>query len=145
MRSHLVILSLLALHVAACASSQSKTPLTSTSSESTNTSTKELESAHSSPELTPEAIHKIVRSHFGELQSCYESTLANDNSLAGIVELELTIARDGTIKEGRLLKDNLGSAELNLCLVKKMIEWEFPAHASEALTIEFPFAFSPKR
>lgn len=96
-------------------------------------------------ELTEETIGKIVRSHFDELQTCYETTLANDNTLAGIVELELTIARDGSIQEGRLLKDGLGSAELNLCLVKKMVDWTFPPHTDDAITIEFPFSFSPKR
>ncbi len=96
-------------------------------------------------ELTQETIGKIVQSHFGELEACYEASLAGDNSLAGIVELELTIAQDGTIEEGRLLKDGLGSAELNLCLVKKMVEWTFPPHTDEAVTIQFPFAFSPKR
>ncbi len=99
----------------------------------------------SSAELTQETIGKIVKSHFNELEACYEASLAADNSLAGVVELELTIAKDGTIEEGRLLKDGLGSAELNLCLVKKMIEWTFPAHKDEAVTIQFPFAFSPKR
>ena len=96
-------------------------------------------------ELTQETIGTIVRSHFEELQNCYEATLASDNSLAGIVELELTIARDGTIEEGRLIKDGLGSAELNLCLVKKKVDWKFPAHTDESVTIQFPFAFSPKR
>ena len=96
-------------------------------------------------ELTQETIGEIVQSHFGELEACYEASLAADNSLAGIVELELTIAQDGTIEEGRLLKDGLGSAELNLCLVKKMVEWTFPPHTDEAVTIQFPFAFSPKR
>ncbi len=95
--------------------------------------------------LTQETIGKIVQSHFEELQTCYETTLASDNSLAGIVELELTIARDGTIQEGKLLKDGLGSAELNLCLVKKMVDWTFPPHTDEEVTIQFPFAFSPKR
>ena len=96
-------------------------------------------------ELTQETIGAIVRSHFEELQTCYETTLASDNTLPGMGELELTIAKDGTIEEGRLLKDGLGSAELNLCLVKKMVDWKFPAHTDEAVTIQFPFAFSPKR
>ena len=96
-------------------------------------------------ELTPEVIQTVVRSHFEELQTCYESTLASNNELAGIVELELTISRDGSIEKGRLLKDGIGSAELNLCLVKKMVDWKFPAHTDESVTIEFPFAFSPKR
>ena len=48
-------------------------------------------------ELTQETI-EIVKSHFGELEACYEASLAGDNSLAGIVELELTIAQDGIIE-----------------------------------------------
>ena len=95
-------------------------------------------------ELTQQVIGQIVKSHFEELQTCYETTLASDNTLRGIVELELTILQDGSIAEGRLLKDGLGSAELNLCLVKKMVDWKFPAHTDESVTIQFPFAFSPK-
>ena len=111
----------------------------------TQTKTQTVSNEAAPKELTQETIGAIVRSHFEELQTCYETTLASDNTLAGIVELELTIAQDGTIEEGRLLKDGLGSAELNLCLVKKMVDWKFPAHTDDAVTIQFPFAFSPKR
>lgn len=94
--------------------------------------------------LTPNTIRKIVESHFAEIQQCYELQLATTPLLRGMVELELTITQDGTIESGKLLKDSLGSAALNLCLVQKMLDWKFPAHADESVTIQFPFAFSPK-
>jgi len=130
-----------------CATTQPATDAAPVQADKTETqSTSQIASNEVVPrELTQETIGAIVRSHFEELQTCYETTLAGDNTLAGMVELELTIAKDGTIEEGRLLKDGLGSAELNLCLVKKMVDWKFPAHTDEAVTIQFPFAFSPKR
>ncbi|MBT6433403.1 MAG: AgmX/PglI C-terminal domain-containing protein [Deltaproteobacteria bacterium] len=147
MRSSSIAPVILFLTFTGCASSQvssvdnapkAKVDTVQTTSSATPTTTDVTE-------LTSEVIQAVVKSHFEELQACYESTLASNNALAGIVELELTIVQDGSIEKGRLLKDGIGSAELNLCLVKKMVDWKFPAHTDESVTIEFPFAFSPKR
>ena len=141
-------LTFITLLFAGCLSKQAPDPFASpaaTKTKSENSSSEAMAAAVDAVELTSYIIQTVVRSHFDELQVCYETTLAANNELAGIVELELTISRDGTIEKGRLLKDGIGSAELNLCLVKKMVNWKFPKHTDDSVTIEFPFAFSPKR
>lgn len=143
-------LTFMTLLLAACASKQSSDPAASpgspkTESRDSNSKAKAATAAVDAVELTSDIIQTVVQSHFDELQTCYEATLAANNKLAGIVELELTISRDGSIEKGRLLKDGIGSAELNLCLVKKMVDWKFPVHTDDTVTIEFPFSFSPKR
>ena len=139
-----LLISLLCLIGCASTSEPAQAPVAATTQASQEAKLVTQSTSTSAPELSEQTIMGIVKSHFEELQTCYETTLASDNTLAGIVELELTISGDGTIEEGRLLKDGLGSAELNLCLVKKMVDWKFPAHKDEAVTIQFPFSFSPK-
>ena len=73
---------------------------------------------------------------------CYTIGLAGDPSLSGIVVIRFTIKNDGSVINVSVSKSNLGSRDVEECIIAAVQTWKFAAGSSSD-TFEYPFAFEP--
>lgn len=88
--------------------------------------------------IDQDAIKRIVQSHMGEVQHCYERALRNEPHLQGRLHVEWKQAANGHVLSSRVASGGLGSA--TDCILARIRTWRFPP-TSAPVTIGFPFMF----
>ncbi len=65
----------------------------------------------------PATTLRIVRLHAGQLDACYQGALRRNEGLAGQIEIDLEIGRDGNVRNARAQPSPLGDRALIACVV----------------------------
>ena len=95
---------------------------------------------------TKEDIIASLQLKLPEVIQCYEAQLEKDPTLAGRLEIELEIGGDGAVSRGQLLVNEVGSPLLEVCIVRTLTAWTFPAPPNrEPLMLQIPFDFTPSQ
>ena len=92
----------------------------------------------------PEQVARLALSHSKALKACYERELARQPDLAGRVEVEFTIARDGTVARSAIASSTLRSVAVESCVGKAICGWVFPRpEHDEPVTVTYPLSLRP--
>jgi TonB family protein len=94
-------------------------------------------------ELSKDEIQRVINSHVGEIQYCYEKQLRTNTGLAGRVVLEWTVSTSGAVSGVKLATSSLSSTEATNCMMASVKKWKFPKpRGNGAVTIVYPFVFN---
>ena len=94
-------------------------------------------------ELSKDEIQKVINSHVGEIQYCYEKQLRTNAGLAGRVVLEWTVSTSGGVSVVKVATSTLASTDATKCMMDKVKTWKFPKpRGSGAVTVVYPFVFN---
>ncbi len=88
------------------------------------------------------AVLRVIQSHIGEIQYCYEKQLRVQSGLSGRVQLEWTINTDGRVSIVKNKQSTLKSAAAITCMMGKVKTWKFPKPTGGSVIISFPFVFN---
>ena len=80
---------------------------------------------------TKQALAETIRGYLPELQTCYESELAKDSTLAGKMTCTITVERTGSVRKVAIDEDTVGSAAVRACAIAKIEAWRFEAEQLE--------------
>jgi TonB family protein len=90
-------------------------------------------------------IKRLIARRRNEVRACYETALQKDHSLAGRVELQLTISPDGRVTNATADKSEVGE-DVGACIAHAARSWRFPAVDSGGISVvNYPFAFTPAK
>ena len=92
-----------------------------------------------------DAIDRVVRKHFPQLRSCYDSARATKPSLAGRVTVKLVIGEEGNVYKGTYVDHNestLSDASVESCLVSAFGSMEFASPTGGITSVSVPLDFS---
>jgi hypothetical protein len=93
--------------------------------------------------LDKEIIKRLINRRRNEVRACYETALQKDHTLAGRVELLLTIAPDGRVIAAGADKSDVGG-DLGACIANAARSWRFPAVADGGVNVvRYPYVFKP--
>lgn len=94
-------------------------------------------------ELSKDEIQRVISSHVGEIQYCYEKQLRTNTGLAGRVVLEWTVTSSGSVSVVKIATSSLASNDATKCMMDKVKNWKFPKpRGSGSVTIVYPFVFN---
>ena len=94
----------------------------------------------------PRIVTRQIRAWIRAIQSCYETQLWGDPTLAGRVLVRFTIRPDGTMGDVTATENTTGSAEVALCVVRTIRRFRFrPGPEGGSVTFAYPFVFAPQR
>jgi hypothetical protein len=83
--------------------------------------------------------------HLNEVRYCYEQALGTAPELAGRVALRIIIGSDGKVTESSIASSTLGNANVEGCVAKAGLGWQFPRVEGGGLVIvSYPFNFLPR-
>jgi len=89
-------------------------------------------------------IAMVVRHHLPKVRACLERRLKTSPTLSGRVEVQFTIAEDGTVPSAFVTRDTVGDPTVGECIVGEMKTWRFPRPADGAVNLIYPFVFPPR-
>jgi hypothetical protein len=91
--------------------------------------------------LDPEAIRATIRSHFPELQGCYELGRGRHRTLRGQVTFRFAIDVEGKVTHLVVADNQLPDCALVECLREDMARIEFAAPEGGSVTVQYPLTF----
>ncbi|MDJ0761776.1 MAG: AgmX/PglI C-terminal domain-containing protein [Myxococcota bacterium] len=92
--------------------------------------------------LSPQEVAKVVNRRLGSIKGCYERALRRDPTLGGKVTVRFTISGSGKVSAARTTLNEL-TPEVGNCIVSAFKRFRFPQPDGGALTVEYPFMFTP--
>ena len=93
--------------------------------------------------LDPSAIAKVVKSRLTAVKECYERELKRNPQLAGKVVIRFTIEEDGRVAAVTVEESTLGDPAVGSCIVSRFERFRFPKPEGGAVTVSYPFIFTP--
>ena len=95
-------------------------------------------------ELNPGEVAKVVNRRIGAIKGCYERALRRNPNLEGKITVRFTIAGSGKVSAARTTLNEL-SPEVGNCIISAFKRFRFPQPDGGALTVEYPFLFTPSK
>lgn len=87
-----------------------------------------------------------VRNHQSQLQFCYEEAgLKKNPNLAGVLEVAVSIAGDGSVTGADVTRrswSGAGAADAEACIKNRIMGWRLSPSSKGAGTYSFPFSFT---
>ena len=123
---------LLVVAAAGCSSPQEKTD---------HVVTKDREESYA--RVDKEQIRKAIQGMMPEYSKCYNSALAKKANLNGKVVLSWAIDDGGRVKTAKVAKSNMGSPDLENCMLDRLRATKFPMPpAGQEAEVTYPFVFT---
>lgn len=85
-------------------------------------------------------IRVCIRAQEAPIRACYATALDGDDTVAGMVRVQLVVGPNGDVDEVALVKTTVNDGELERCVLGAVGNWLFPA-GTPKLRIEYPFKF----
>lgn len=105
------------------------------------------------PDLQPKAtdglgldvVREVVKSHIGEIRSCYQQGLTYDRAdLRGKLTARFTVGSEGWITSSEVRNSTLNSYTVESCIESTIWGWTFPTPSDgKSVVVEYPFTFQP--
>jgi beta-lactamase regulating signal transducer with metallopeptidase domain len=93
--------------------------------------------------IPPETIQAAVRSHFTDLQRCYEAGLQKNAKLAGTVSVKYVFGEDGVTKDASDEGSTIPDKDVVSCVVGEFRKIAYPVGRGGDVTVVYPVVFSP--
>ena len=72
--------------------------------------------------------------------ACYQTGLAQDPNLEGVVTIRFRVASDGQVSDVSVKRTTLSNRDVEQCIVHLVSKWRFGAgKREEAFDLDFPF------
>jgi TonB family protein len=93
--------------------------------------------------LSKEVIARTIHRHSNEVRFCYEQQLIAHPDLQGRVAVKFIIAPNGSVQAAARDHGDIGSAEVERCVVEAVKRWTFPApEGGGIVVVTYPFVFA---
>ncbi|OGQ78862.1 MAG: hypothetical protein A2289_25900 [Deltaproteobacteria bacterium RIFOXYA12_FULL_58_15] len=89
--------------------------------------------------LTREAIYKVITDGSGAMSLCIAEAARKGEMLQGRMEVSMTIAADGTVKEAAINTPKFSGSVVGKCTSRRIRNWKFPRFNGEAITVVYPY------
>jgi TonB family protein len=93
-------------------------------------------------DLSPQEVAKVVNRRIGAIKGCYERALRRNPNLEGKITVRFTISGSGKVSTARTILNEL-SPDVGNCIVSAFKRFRFPQPDGGAVTVEYPFLFTP--
>lgn len=93
-------------------------------------------------QLDAPAVLSVLEKHKAQLKKCYEDVSSRLRFLSGHIEIKLFIGTDGKARHVITQKSNLGSYEVEKCLVDSLGNVDYPAAKGGLGEITYPMDFA---
>jgi hypothetical protein len=93
--------------------------------------------------LSPEIIQKLVRQKYGVFRRCYEDGLRRNARLAGRVDTQFVIERDGSVRRAKVKCMTMDDRDMARCVLSGYRTIVFPSPADGVVTVTYPIMFIP--
>jgi hypothetical protein len=90
-----------------------------------------------------EALARYVRQRLKAMQSCYERELKRNPSLKGKILVRFSILPSGRSGGIEFEQNTLGDDNVTECIRSVIRGWIFPFKPPDAVSVAYPFVFSP--
>jgi len=90
------------------------------------------------PQLTADHIRRTIANSMGRVKFCF----AKNPDASGVVKVKFVIAPAGNVASAAITSSTLGNAEIEQCLVRRVMLMRFPAFEGSSKTVTFPFNIS---
>lgn len=92
--------------------------------------------------LSREVITRVIRSHVGEVRSCYERELARRPGLAGRLTVSFVISPTGAVQIATVSSTTMDDPAVESCVAAAARRWRFPApEGGGVVRVSYPFVF----
>jgi hypothetical protein len=92
--------------------------------------------------LSVDVIRRVVRQHLNELRYCYESALARNAALSGLVSMSFVVGPTGAVIESSAT--GLSDPAAVTCLASSVRRWSFPAPQGGGIVrVTYPINLQP--
>ncbi len=99
--------------------------------------------------IDPDAIRRAIRDNIGLFRACYQSELEKANKpdgMQGIVNLNFSIAGNGTVRKSSITSEEIKSDEVRGCMKGVLDNIKFPAPgAGKTVDVNQPLNLYPRR
>ncbi len=89
-----------------------------------------------------ERVRSVLREQIGQIKFCYEELLSREPTASGRVEVGLSVAPSGAVRELEIWGE-IKDPGLRACIDARVQRWLFPASTSGLGKMVFPFVFKP--
>ena len=89
-------------------------------------------------------VNAFINARFGQVKSCYERRLRNDNSLEGKLDLNIHIASSGKVSWVGVNRDTVRDKEMLSCVKRTIRGWDFPKPIGGKVVVAKTFRFKKK-
>ncbi|MEE8410216.1 MAG: AgmX/PglI C-terminal domain-containing protein, partial [Myxococcota bacterium] len=89
--------------------------------------------------LTQDAIYKVIKENNRSMTLCMNEAMRKGEKLMGKMEIELTIAPDGSVPEARIDSPEFRNTIMASCTMKRVRHWKFPRFNGEPVTVSYPY------
>jgi hypothetical protein len=94
--------------------------------------------------LSRYAINATIAKYINQVRRCYEEQLKLIPSLEGMVTVNFEIGGNGMLNYSRVKKSSLGNKNVETCITKKMMGWQFPKpKGGTNVNVNYPFMLRP--
>jgi len=91
------------------------------------------------------AVRRYAQQHSGALRRCYERRLKQNQTLAGRMEIGMTIGAGGQVQSARVVSDSVRDPEVSSCVRQAVAQWRgLPAPQGGCVNVNYPIAFTPR-
>jgi TonB family protein len=89
------------------------------------------------------AVRRFTQQNSGSLRRCYERRLKQNNTLAGRLEVGLTVGSGGQVQGARIVADSVRDPDVAACVRQAVSGWRQPAPSGGCVNVTFPISFQP--
>lgn len=90
--------------------------------------------------LDQDEIQKVINANIAQIQRCYEKALLATPGLAGRVQFEWVIRKNGSVGNLSSLPSDLPEQQIQ-CMTKRIRSWRFPKRSGSSVKMSYPFIF----
>jgi hypothetical protein len=94
--------------------------------------------------LSTEQVKRVVASHRGAIQGCYDFEAKRASAPPGTIEITWTIREDGNVSDARVVSSTLYDERAETCILRQVLGLRFPASDAPTQVESFPFRFDQK-
>jgi outer membrane biosynthesis protein TonB len=96
--------------------------------------------------LRKEIVRRIVRRHVNELKFCYEKERLKNPALAGRVDIQFGISKEGAVMASIVTRSTTNDATVDGCIAQAVRRWEFPKpQGGGVVVVSYPFVLVWRR
>ena len=94
--------------------------------------------------LDRDLLRRVIRGHLARVNGCYRRALDKDPTLAGRVNVRITVDAGGRVSEARVSSTTLNNLAVERCVVEEVRRFTFPG-LTRTVVVQYPFSFQPSR
>ncbi len=89
-------------------------------------------------------VQRVLRSHHGEIATCYQHGLEQNPNLQGEVHVRFLVGPDGQVDDAEVFHSTLGSDAVHRCITTAIRSWSFPRPTprGRSVLLSYPFVLA---